>query len=474
MKFTTLSHAGLLVETRDCSLLIDPWLVGSCYWRSWWNYPPPQRELIDKVKPDFIYLTHLHWDHFHGISLKRFDPATPILVPRTHFTRMVDDMNGIGFDDVRELPHGKSMRLAGSTVVTSYQFGLMLDSALVIDTGEGVLLNANDCKVMGLPLRQITARHPQIDFVFKSHSSASPYPYCVSSEFPDDLTQRSNLDYLQEFLAFAECVNARYAIPFASNHCFLHRETRQFNPTAVSPLDVKNYFDRNRSGRSECAVMLSGDSWSSDTGFSIAATDYLTNRNEHIAELEQINAKALNEFYEKEDRTEPDWKSFNRYFTGLFAAMPPGFKTLMPARVLFHVFGARTEYWLLDFAARTIMSADADTACDFVLSVNARVLRDCCRKRMFSVFAAGKRVHYHLKTKSALKYFNRFNTVMDMYESDYFPLRKMASRRFISVWARKWREILFYGRAAASMAVTRKMPRPIDFLKPRIRQENPT
>ncbi len=41
MKFTIVSHAGLLVESAGTSLMMDPWIVGSCYWRSWWNYPKP-------------------------------------------------------------------------------------------------------------------------------------------------------------------------------------------------------------------------------------------------------------------------------------------------------------------------------------------------------------------------------------------------------------------------------------------------
>jgi hypothetical protein len=33
-----LSHAGLSVTGSGVNLICDPWLVGSCYWRSWWNY----------------------------------------------------------------------------------------------------------------------------------------------------------------------------------------------------------------------------------------------------------------------------------------------------------------------------------------------------------------------------------------------------------------------------------------------------
>src|SRR5690606_433537 len=68
MEFTVLSHAGLSVSGAGTTLLCDPWLVGSCYWRSWWNYPPPSEELVASLRPDVISLSHIHWDHFHGVS----------------------------------------------------------------------------------------------------------------------------------------------------------------------------------------------------------------------------------------------------------------------------------------------------------------------------------------------------------------------------------------------------------------------
>lgn len=50
----------MAVRAGGKELLFDPWLVGSTYWRSWWNYPPVPRALVDTLKPDFIYLTHIH------------------------------------------------------------------------------------------------------------------------------------------------------------------------------------------------------------------------------------------------------------------------------------------------------------------------------------------------------------------------------------------------------------------------------
>ena len=173
MKFQVLSHAGLAVTSGGRTLVTDPWIIGSCYWRSWWNYPPVTPQLVRSLKPDFIYVTHIHWDHFQGPSLRKFDKATQIYVPKGNFHRIRDDLVKMGFKNVTELRHGQSVDLTADFRITSYQFGVFLDSALVIECEGITLLNANDAKFMGGPLAEIIKRHPQVDFVLRSHSSAN-------------------------------------------------------------------------------------------------------------------------------------------------------------------------------------------------------------------------------------------------------------------------------------------------------------
>src|SRR6478672_8307857 len=143
---TVLSHAGLLVESHGRQLICDPWLIGSCYWRSWWNYPPVEPKLIASLRPDWIYLTHIHWDHFHGASLKLFSRDTPILIPFDRYTRIRHDLQRIGFTNVTELRHARQHALSAHLTVTSYQFSPFTDSALVVEAEGGVILNANDAK----------------------------------------------------------------------------------------------------------------------------------------------------------------------------------------------------------------------------------------------------------------------------------------------------------------------------------------
>ncbi len=53
MKVTFLGHAGFLIETGDCRLLIDPFLDGN----------PLAVQSSDQVEADYILLTHGHSDH---------------------------------------------------------------------------------------------------------------------------------------------------------------------------------------------------------------------------------------------------------------------------------------------------------------------------------------------------------------------------------------------------------------------------
>src|ERR1700730_10666548 len=100
MEFEILSHAGLRVEHQGTTLIVDPWLIGSAYWRSWWNYPPVDLERLKALRADFVYLSHNHWDHFHGPSLRMLGKDVPILIPEDRYSRMRDDLYAMGFKRV--------------------------------------------------------------------------------------------------------------------------------------------------------------------------------------------------------------------------------------------------------------------------------------------------------------------------------------------------------------------------------------
>lgn len=461
MKFTVLSHAGLLVEESGKSIVIDPWLIGSCYWRSWWNFPEPSADLIKNLKPDYIYITHLHWDHFQGPSLRLFPKTTPILVPLVQTKRMVKDLNDLGFKNVIEIPHGGSFKLADDFELHSFQFGFCVDSAIVLKGKKTTLFNANDAKIFGLPLKQIQNRFSHFDFVFRSHSSASGVPYCIENYEKSFHDFRTEQDYMNEFANFALHVKADYAVPFASNHCFLHRETYNFNNTSVSPDRVKANLDslaKETSSATQCKVMPPGSQWSETEGFKLVAFDY-DKKADYVEKLSEKYKDKLEMEYLIESKVVADEKAFLSYFERYLKALPFFLKLQKKTRILFKVQEQnKTHFWAVDYGTLKASVVDPTYKADITIECHARVINDCTRKDMFSVWTASKRLKIILDKTEFISDLKLFFTLLDLFESDCLPLSKNFSLRSLGVRIRRWREAVEF---VALFITTKVLKRPL-------------
>mgnify|MGYP001354926004 FL=1 len=80
----TIGHACIVLRKPGGTpvLFTDPWLIGSCYWRSWWlqNYPS-EEQISELQKAKFCYITHEHPDHLHL-------PTTALIMRRLVFVQM--------------------------------------------------------------------------------------------------------------------------------------------------------------------------------------------------------------------------------------------------------------------------------------------------------------------------------------------------------------------------------------------------
>jgi UDP-MurNAc hydroxylase len=411
MFFRILSHASLLVRSRNKTLLTDPWLVGSCYWRSWWNYPPVKLELIQNLQPDAIYITHIHWDHFHGATLRRFSKNTPIVIPFERSTRMKRDLMAMGFLNVIEVRHGKSFTLHEDFKLTSYQFSPWGDSAVVIES-EGIsLLNANDAKFMGGPLQQILNNHKRFDFAFRSHSSANDR---VCHHYTDNgmNKQENPTVYADSFFNFMEKVNPKYAVPFASNQCYLHRDVFRLNTTVETPSQVQAYVASvGGFSESDLKVMVSGDSWDSETGFHIEPNDWFSDRPHHLLRYLEEKKDKLESTYAVEDKSRVCLKEVQQYFRLFFDVVPFFLRFFLKNRpvVLCAKYGGGADYFMVDVYRGRVAQITSDlppTA--LVFETAALILRKAMALNMFSHIGISKRVVYKTIQKDA-KYILRFN-----------------------------------------------------------------
>lgn len=452
MKFTIISHACLYVEHEDIRLLIDPWIYGSCYWRSWWNYPEPEDKLISKINPTHIYLTHLHWDHYHGPSLRKYYKNDPtIIIPLSSTLRMKKDLDKFFFfKKIIEIPHSKSLHLSKNFKVTSYQWNpLIIDSCLAIEADNKTILNINDCKIFGLSLQHLKWRHPKIDFVLRSHTSASPLPYCIEN-FNIEKCDRKPIDYAREFTAFCNSTEAKYAIPFASSHYFLRKDTKKYNqfysnPDYVASIHKEYSIKKNQ----ECIVMPSGCSWSSDTGFSLIDHNY-EDINDHIKNGIKLHDYQLQNQEDKENMARLNKKAFIKYFESFLKTiywplkLKFNFGYLINEKVsnklyLCLVKGNKKKLRIIEINKKEdLMQFDLS----FIIQCPALIFNDCNLKKLHNTFTPSKILEIKLIDKNAYKNLSKLFSMLDLYENDGLPISKFFTKRQLLNRLLRWRELI--------------------------------
>jgi UDP-MurNAc hydroxylase len=459
--FKVLGHASMIVEHAGKKLLVDPWLLGSCYWRSWWNFPQIKPGTINSVLDvDYIYITHIHWDHWHGPTLKKFSRDIPIITHDEPNSRSADDLRKIGFKNIILLKHGEQFKIADDFKIIPYQFGLFLnDSALVVETSNFKLLNANDCKIAGMPLRDIANRHGHFDFVFRSHSSANDR-ICHKIEGVDNTEMDDNDHYARSFKIFMEILKPTYAIPFASNHCHLHRDVFDMNAYINDPLVIKDKIEK-MGGLPETTfkIMLSGDTWDHTGGFQIDEDNiqHFVNKDIYLKKYVEDVADKLNAYYEREERIKINDKTFEK-FLSYFHQLP--FWVLNKHKNLSFVLELRwhttKKCYIVSPFKQTI--TPCETGCEYaiVISMPAIIFRDAIYQNMFHHSGISKRNRYFYKTE---KDFNQFNSLMkslELIEFGFYPLNGKYITRTIMTYTRRWKELFVYVNAFWQKVVLRK------------------
>ena len=444
------SHACAEIATKNNKLIIDPWLIGSCYWRSWWNYPPVKRYSVDNLKVDAIYITHVHWDHWHGPSLKKlFSKDTLIITHDEPNKRSVNDLKDIGFTNIKLLKHGETFEL-GDINITPYQFGLFLnDSALVVETPDIKLLNANDCKIAGTALRSIIKKHGPFDFALRSHSSANDR-VCYALESRDYSFDDKD-HYSRSFALFMEAVKPKYAVPFASNHCHLHKDVYSMNNLVNDPFKLESYLKENELLNDvKLKVMLSGDSWSSESGFDINPENgkYFEEKDKYIAEYRDKVSDKLEAYYTLENRIKPNSRiieMFEKQISFIPRILRSRLGDFKYKMVLFNDAG---EYhYVVTPRNASVDECKSSLYVGATVRIPIKIFLDSVAMNMFHHSSISKRNQYIFKTEQQLLQYEKFQDLLEYVELEVFPIRMKYIGNLVKSYVRRWREVIVYAQA---------------------------
>ena len=242
MKITSLGHAGLFIETRYGSILCDPWF-NPAYFASW--FPFPSNEDLDPAtfgNPDYLYLSHLHLDHFDTKFLREHvSKDATVLLPDFPLGLMEQELRKLGFTSFVKTGNFEPVELDGLRVIipslVAPTDGPLGDSGLIVDDGEARIFDQNDSRPVDL--ETLSSLGP-FDAHFLQFSGAIWYPmvYDMPEKARRALSVKKRANQLSRALRYVRQIDASYVIPHAGPPCFLDDDLFHFNDFDRDPANI--------------------------------------------------------------------------------------------------------------------------------------------------------------------------------------------------------------------------------------------
>tara|TARA_B100000886_G_scaffold42576_1_gene26115 strand:- start:764 stop:2218 length:1455 start_codon:yes stop_codon:yes gene_type:complete len=455
-------HSCCELRSENFSLICDPWLLGSAYWRSWWNFPKVESldsliKIWNNQKNIYVYLTHQHWDHFHGPTLRKIYREckhVKFLIPQTPEFRIKKDLlEVIPYAEIIELVHAKRYLLNKRINILSFQTGpITADSALAIFNDKFCILNMNDSKIMPISLKHLKNIIPTPDISLRSHSSANSR--CCKRDLSGlkrlDIIDKTRLEYTTEFLDSCYTFNTKIAIPFASNMVHLHEETEKYNAFSnFSDYVEKDFLTLNKNyPNMDCKMILPGEKINLNT-FKIKKDERLRkeinnkDRNLLIEEIKSTIQDKLDRQLKYEKKTKPKDKLIEIFFLKIIKNTPSIFVNYLSSNIYIETYGESiSKVYRLDFKKKSIeyIKKPKISKSTVIIRVHNYVLNEVCRMNNYSSLGVSKRLE--IRTLPGNFRYEIFNLLCNSIESGGpIPFNNLLSLSFIIRWIRRFREI---------------------------------
>ncbi|GCE22240.1 Rieske 2Fe-2S domain-containing protein [Dictyobacter kobayashii] len=235
MKITYLGHAGLFIETQFGSILCDPWYTPA-YFSSWFPFPDNEMLMRTKVgcKPTYLYISHLHQDHFDQTYLKQYVwSGATVLLPDYPLPLLERALRNIGFTRFRQTTSGQWLNLNRLKVMTlatvSPSDGPLGDCALVVDDGKTRIFNQNDARPLDLTPLLEDGRPVSAHFLQFSGAIWYPMVYDYPEQMMRTLGGKKRENEMARALYYIKQVKAAHVFPSSGPACFLDPSLFQYN-----------------------------------------------------------------------------------------------------------------------------------------------------------------------------------------------------------------------------------------------------
>ena len=99
------NNSFFLTKIKNTKLVCDPW-IGELESTGTWSYPnvSNNKNILNTINPDMIYISHLHNDHSDKKILKKFiNKKTKFIIKKFKDQRLKNMIKKLGYKNIIEL-----------------------------------------------------------------------------------------------------------------------------------------------------------------------------------------------------------------------------------------------------------------------------------------------------------------------------------------------------------------------------------
>jgi UDP-MurNAc hydroxylase len=221
--------ACVITTTPDLSILHDPWFTEGIYDGSWFHFPKIESPLQSVGDVDFIYISHIHPDHYDSEFLQKYFKKygeKKILIANHQPNHLAGKMRA---DGIEPTILKDKLTIGNTTVqIIPHQTGSIadIDSAIVIKYQASsnklhCVVNTNDIIFDEDMLSNLKSAANEVDILLCGYTGAGPYPQTYFDSSDNKLNVEANkkkLAFFERYKTLTKTIDAKVNIPFAGKY----------------------------------------------------------------------------------------------------------------------------------------------------------------------------------------------------------------------------------------------------------------
>ena len=252
MKVRYIYSACVEIESKGLRILCDPWFSEGAFDGSWYHYPAIKDPLKIIKKPDIIYISHIHGDHYDPIFLKKLlskYPKVKIIIPefKLNYLYLKSKFDGINVKPTSYLKR-KGINI---DIISNEEDKTDIDSAIVVNDGQFTILGLVDCvynKNFFVKVKKILNKYTKkVDLMMIPHSGANSFPHTYFDfisekkklKINETIKKKKNID---RYLQWCSLFNSKINLPYAGKYLIGGKNYRYNKYKGIlDPVEILKY-----------------------------------------------------------------------------------------------------------------------------------------------------------------------------------------------------------------------------------------